>query len=352
MSNYVDRNTKKIKNINEIANCLNRKNLLKELNLSVIIKEMELELFSACQTSSNFSNTKNDIVTGTYSFEDREKITKDTHFDIASLTKALFTAPAFYELIFSKEIDKDINICSFFPGYSGEMTLLELLSHTSGYPAWIPFYEKVDGKLSIEERKEAVQKIILETKTDEKTHLYSDFNYILLGFILEKIYQKDLGKVLEEFILRNDLPKVTFGTTEKAPLTSFSSLRKTFPQGEVEDENCHFLGGKTGHAGLFASAETVKNFMTKLMNIEWFQAVGKELNFPGFDRPQGENSNYGKNATSKMIGHLGFTGTAFLSDPEENKTAVILTNSTYPTPEKTLRKERMRKVRQMYFDMV
>jgi CubicO group peptidase (beta-lactamase class C family) len=322
---------------------------LKEPDNNNIIKEIDLELFSAYQTSSNFPSTKNDIVLGTYSFEDKEKITEDTPFDLASLTKALFTAPAFYELIFSKEIDKNSDISSFFPVKKVDITLLELLSHTSGYPAWIPFYEKIDGNLSIDQRKEAVEKMILETQPGKKTHLYSDFNYILLGFILEKIYHKDLGKVLEEFILRNNLPTLTFGTEKKAPLTAFSSLRKTFPAGEVEDENCYFLGGKTGHAGLFASAETVKNFMTKLINIEWFQTVGKDLDFPGFDRPQGEDSNYGKNATSKMIGHLGFTGTAFLSDPEENKTAVILTNSTHPTPEKTLRKERMRKVRQMYF---
>ena len=323
---------------------------MKEFDNDNIIKEIGLELFSACQTSSNFCDTKNDIILGSYNFEDEEKITVSTPFDLASLTKALFTAPAFYELIYSKEISKDASISSFFPEYSG-LTVLELLSHTSGYPAWIPFYEQVDGKLSIEQRKNAAQKIILETKPSEKTYIYSDFNYILLGFILEKIYQKDLGKVLEEFILRNDLPKLTFGTKLKSPLTAFSSLRNRFPDGEVEDENCYFLGGKTGHAGLFASAETVKNYMTKLMNFEWFQTVGKELDFPGFDRPQGIDSIYGKNADPKMIGHLGFTGTAFLSDPETNKTAVILTNSTYPTPEKTLRKERLRKVRQMYFEM-
>lgn len=322
---------------------------MKGLDLSVIIKEIGLELFSACQTSSSFPDNENDIVAGTYSFKDKEKITKDTPFDLASLTKALFTAPAFYELIYSKEIDKDLNISSFFPGSSVDITLLELISHTSGYPAWVPFYEKVDGSLSVDQRKKAVEKMILETKQGEKNHLYSDFNYILLGFILEKIYLKDLDKVLSEFTKRNDLPKITFGTKDKSPLTSFSKLRSAFPQGEVEDENCYFLGGKTGHAGLFASAETVKNFMTELLKLEWFLAVGKELGFPGFDRPRSENSNYGKNATPKMIGHLGFTGTAFLSDPDQNKTAVILTNSTHPTPEKTLRKERIRKVRQMYF---
>jgi CubicO group peptidase (beta-lactamase class C family) len=227
-----------------------------------------------------------------------------------------------------------------------------LLNHTSGYPAWIPFYEKIDLRLKTGERKKAVSKIILETTPGKNVYLYSDLNYLLLGFILERVYQKDLDTILEEFLKRNNLQKLSFGTKDKAPLTAFSSLRNRFPNGEVEDENCFFLGGKTGHAGLFASAETVRNHMIKLINLEWFQTVGNDLDFPGFDRPQGENSIYGKNSTPDMIGHLGFTGTAFISDPKKNKTAVILTNSTHPTPEKTERKERLRKVRQMYFECV
>lgn len=352
MSNNVDINTKKIKYISEIANQKRSRISLKDCIDDIFLKEIELKLFSACQTSENFDQEKKDIILGTYGETDNRKISEKTPFDLASLTKALFTAPAFYELFFTKQLDKNDSLSGFFPEFSGDITLFEVLSHTSGFPPWIPFYDRVYRKLDIEQRKIAVKKMILETKQGEKTYLYSDFNYILLGFILEKIYHKDLGKILEEFISRNNLPKMTFGTKEKAPLTAFSSLRNRFPQGDVEDENCYFLGGKTGHAGLFASAQTVKNYMTKLINIKWFQTVGNDLDFPGFDRPRGEDSNYGNNSHPGMIGHLGFTGTAFLSDPKKNKTAVILTNSTHPTPEKTLRKERIRKVRQMYFEMV
>ena len=318
--------------------------------LDILLNEKKNELFSACQTAQSFSNKKDDIILGNYSFSEERKITSSTPFDLASLTKALFTAPAFYELFFLKEFPENKQLSDFFPKLSENITIFELLSHTSGYPAWIPFYEKIDNRYSLKERKLAVTRMILETVPGKKEHLYSDFNYILLGFILEKIYQKDLGKVLEEFIQRNNLPALTFGTEKESPLTAFSSLRNRFPNGEVEDENCSFLGGKTGHAGLFASAKTVKNHMTKLIDLKWFQIVGKELDFPGFDRPQGENSNYGKNATPQMIGHLGFTGTAFLSDPEKNKTAVILTNATHPTSEKSQRKEKIKKCRQTYFE--
>ena len=318
----------------------------------IFVKEIKLKLFYACQTAENFYPGKKDIISGTYGTTDNQKISENTPFDLASLTKALFTAPVFYELFFTGQLDKNDFLSRFFQEFSGDITLLEMLNHTSGYPAWIPFYEKIDLNLNTVERKKAANKMILETVPGRKIYLYSDLNYLLLGSILEKIYKKELDAVLDEFLKRNDLPKLSFGTKDKAPLTAFSSLRNRFPNGEVEDENCFFLGGKTGHAGLFASAQTVKNYMINLLNINWFQTVGNDLDFPGFDRPQGENSIYGKNSTPDMIGHLGFTGTAFISDPKKNKTAVILTNSTHPTPEKSERVERLRKVRQTFFESV
>lgn len=315
-------------------------------------KEIELNLFSACQTSENFGKEKKDIILGTYGVTDNQKISENTPFDLASLTKALFTAPVFYELFFTKQLDKNCPLSRFFPEISGDINLLETLSHISGYPAWIPFYEKIDLNLNTDERKKSVTQMIIKTIPGKKTHLYSDINYLLSGFILEEVYAKDLDAVLDEFLKRNSLPKISFGTDENSPLTAFSSLRNRFPNGEVEDENCFFLGGKTGHAGLFANAETIKNYMTKLVDLEWFQTVGDSLDFPGFDRPQGLHSIYGKNSTPDMIGHLGFTGTAFISDSKKNKTAVILTNSTHPSPEKPERKERLGKCRRSFFEFV
>jgi len=317
----------------------------------IFFKENELKLFSACQTAQNFDQEKKDTILGTYGATDNQKISEDTPFDLASLTKALFTAPAFYELFFTKQIDKNYSLSRFFPDFLSDITLIEMLNHTSGYPAWIPFYEKIDLNLNTDKRKKSVTQMILETTPGKET-VYSDLNYLLLGFILEKVYEKELDAILNEFLKRNNLPKISFGTDENTPSTAFSNLRNRFPKGDVEDENCFFLGGKTGHAGLFANAKTVKNYMTKLIDLQWFQAIGNDLDFPGFDRPQRFDSIYGKNTTPDMIGHLGFTGTAFISDPSKNRTAVILTNSTHPNPEKPKRKERLKKCRQTYFESV
>ncbi|HRZ78869.1 MAG TPA: serine hydrolase domain-containing protein, partial [bacterium] len=236
-------------------------------------------------------------------------------------------------------------------GFKSEVTVFELLSHTSGIKAWLPFDELAGNLTDINDRKKAVTEIIDNSKRNEKTYLYSDLNYILLGFILEKVHGKNLDKIFDDFKKENCISSdITFNPVKKVPSTAFSKLRSGFPDGTVEDENCYFLGGMTGHAGLFASvADTVSYFKT-LIGKEWFMKTGTELDFAGFDRPSGTDSNYGKNAQKNLIGHLGFTGTAVLIDPETENVSAFFTNSTHPSPEKPDRKERLKRCRQLFFD--
>ena len=290
---------------------------------------------------------------GTFDFDSIEKIDDFTQFDLASLTKAIVTVPLFYSLFAEKELSADENISRFF-GNSGEkITLYELLSHTSGFPAWLPFYELVPAGRSLDERKKEVEKIIFQHETADKTKCYSDLNYLLLGFIIEKIFNQPLDIVFENFKKNNCLGSgLTYRPKEKTPKTAFSLLRGKFPEKEVEDENSSFLGGITGHAGLFGSASEIVNYFYRLLKTSWFLPTGEKLAFAGFDRPEGNDSNYGKAADPASFGHLGFTGTAFLIDPDKGTIAALLTNSTHPDPEKHERKERIKKARQNFFDEV
>lgn len=290
---------------------------------------------------------------GTFDFESAEKINDSTQFDLASLTKAILAVPVFYSLFASKKLAPDNEISSFFGDSGRNISLYELLSHTSGFPAWLPFYELVPAEKSLKERKKEVEKIIFEHKTSGKTKCYSDLNYILLGFILEKIFNKPLDMIFENFNKINGLnSRLTFNPENATPKTAFSEMRNAFPERSVEDENSWFLGGKTGHAGLFGSAAEVVGYFDNLLKTQWFFPVAQKLGFAGFDRPEGEDSNYGKSANPKSFGHLGFTGTAFLIDPDKKTIAALLTNSTHPDPDKPERKERIKKVRQRFFDEV
>ena len=87
---------------------------------------------------------------GTFDFDSNERISDSTQFDLASLTKAIVTVPVFYSLFASKELSPDENIARFFGDRGKNITLKELLSHTSGFPAWLPFYELVKADKTLD----------------------------------------------------------------------------------------------------------------------------------------------------------------------------------------------------------
>ena len=316
---------------------------------------LEENITSKLYSAYQFAFFKNGSVScgsgGTFDFESTENINGFTQFDLASLTKAIVTVPVFYSLFASKELSPDEKIPRFFGSAGKNITLYELLNHTSGFPAWLPFYELVPAEKSLEERKKEVEKIIFQHETADKTKRYSDLNYLLLGFILEKIFRQPLDAIFEDFKDSNGLSgALTYKPKNATPKTAFSKLRNDFHEKTVEDENSWFLGGKTGHAGLFGSASEVVRYFESLLETTWFTPTARKLDFAGFDRPEGSDSNYGKSADPSSFGHLGFTGTAFLIDPDKKTIAALLTNSTYPTPEKPERKEKVKKVRQLFFD--
>ena len=316
-------------------------------------KNIDSRLYSAYQYAFIKNGAFSCGCGGTFDFDSNEKINDSTQFDLASLTKAIVTAPVFYNLFSSKELSENEKISRFFGNFASDITVIELLSHTSGFPAWLPFYELVPPEKSLEERKKEVEKIIFEHETADKTKCYSDLNYLLLGLILEKIFNQPIDEIFKDFCSSNGLySRLTYHPAKRTPKTAFSKLRNDFPEKTVEDENSWFLGGRTAHAGLFGSASDVIAYFDNLLKTLWFIPTAKRLDFAGFDRPEGNNSNYGKSAKERYFGHLGFTGTAFLIDPETKIIAALLTNSTHPTPDKPERKERIRLARQQFFDSV
>ena len=316
-------------------------------------KNIDSGLYSAYQSAFLKKGVFSYGYSGTFDFDSNEKINDSTQFDLASLTKAIVTVPVFYSLFASQELSANDKISRFFGDFERDITIQELLSHTSGLPAWLPFYELIPAEKSQVERKKEVVRIIFQHETDDRTKCYSDLNYLLLGFILEKIFNQPADVIFKDFCSSNDLySRLTYHPAERTPKTAFSKLRNDFPEKTVEDENCWFLGGITGHAGLFGSATEVVLYFDRLLKTTWFFPIAQKLDFAGFDRPEGDDSNYGKSAEKRYFGHLGFTGTAFLADPETNMIAALLTNSTHPSPEKPERKERIKLARQRFFDTV
>jgi serine-type D-Ala-D-Ala carboxypeptidase len=297
----------------------------------------------------------------------------DTIYDLASLTKPLITALLCAKLLEKREINLEEKVSKFFAEFETsdkrEITLGGLLSHTSGFPAWQPFYLLVDEPSRI---LTAIGEQQLETAPNARVR-YSDFNFITLGFLLEKLYGKSLDKIAEAEILKPLGLKRTFfnppeNQREEIAATELgngyekqvclemnfsyeqlrtANFRNSLIWGEVHDGNAYFMNGVSGHAGLFGSVEDVLKIAlqflpnsTNLLKPETCQLFrtnfAEELNEArsiGFDLAATKDSTASASLASDSFGHLGFTGTSLWLNPERERVFILLTNRTHrPLP--------------------
>jgi len=289
---------------------------------------------------------------------------KDTIFDLASLTKPLATSLALMKLVDEEALDLDKPIQDFFsdpfPPEKQDLTSRRLLCHASGLVDWKPFYIEL-LKFPLKERKSRLRGWILnEPPAYEGGQgcLYSDLGFMLLEGIVEAVSGKTMDRFLESWLYRPLLLTRTFlGGSRPKPsferrlfaATEDCPWRKKVMQGEVHDENAYALGGYSGHAGLFGTAEEVHALLDLLRvhyrgeRSEFFkpetvrtfftrQSHGQECTFAlGWDTPSASNSSSGRYFSTRSVGHLGFTGTSVWMDLEKDVIVIFLTNRVHPS---------------------
>lgn len=319
----------------------------------LIEQELQNGFFSAIQISHHSPDAQSSFFRGFTTNQSQIAINQSTQFDLASLTKALFTAPAFYHLFSQKNVTPETKASLFFPQLPNNITLLSLLNHTVGLPAWIPFYEQQSLSNNYQNRKRSIINTIAHLTTDCEKR-YSDLTFLLLGFILEEIYHEPLQTIFQQLkkeihttsALQYAVPHID---KKNSVATMFSTIRNRVCHGEVEDENCSWLGGITGHAGLFGSADDVIQWILALLGTEWFSTWFELTNKAGFDTPEEPESSYGDFVSKDTAGHLGFTGTAFMFSKSEELATVVLTNRTHTDADKNGWKQRIKKIRRQAF---
>ena len=284
------------------------------------------------------------------------KVTSKTLFDLASLTKPIVVGSLFFFFENHAQLKKEWQVSRFFPSIKRDVTLFQLLTHTSSLPPYAKFFTFPRDK-KIAKRKERVIKYVADF-TGKYPGVYSDINYMLLGIILEKIGGKRLDKLFADFV-HNELsfksslsftPRVYKISPSRIAATYNSPIRKKMCQGEVEDENAAYLGGVSGHAGLFGTADDVSHFFSLLLTKSHYRnAIVKQI---GFDTKEGEDSNYSSLADTSCSGHLGWSGTAFLICPKQNIVITILTNRTHSEKFATTDLEQIKKFRQQIFTLI
>jgi len=295
-------------------------------------------------------------------------VTRSTLFDLASLTKPLCTTLCTLHLIEKTLLQWNERplgmLAEVLSDDLRQVTIKDLLNHSSGLPAYKPYFEEFMVKPAAGSKPALINAILrqpLEYRTGERC-VYSDLGFILLGALLEKTTGQRLDRLFADIIadplhisgqLRY-LPvnepltrkQTDIAATEQCP------WRKKLMHGEVHDEHCWLMGGVAGHAGLFGDIEGVMILCeyildswkgrisrpiiaTELLNKALTTKHPKDSWLLGFDSPSPGQSSSGRYFSPQSVGHLGFSGTSFWIDPEKETVVVLLTNRIHPTRENT-----------------
>ncbi|NEA15884.1 serine hydrolase domain-containing protein [Streptomyces halstedii] len=280
---------------------------------------------------------------------------RDTVFDLASVSK-LFTSILAVQQIERGRLELEATVASYLPDFAGggkqDVTVRQLLTHTSGFRAWIPLYEEPtrEGKLRLLWDE-------VPTSAPGTVYLYSDLNLISLQLILEKITGRTQDVLLREEITaplgmhrtRYNPPaswKPKIAATEDARLP-WSGLERGLVWGEVHDENAYSLDGVAGHAGVFSCAwdlavlaRTLLNGgvygRSRILSEKSVELLFTDFNtaFPGDNHGLGfelyQHWYMGAMATPRTAGHTGFTGTSLVLDPSTDSFLIVLGNSVHP----------------------
>jgi uncharacterized protein YbbC (DUF1343 family)/CubicO group peptidase (beta-lactamase class C family) len=288
-------------------------------------------------------------------FPNTEITTVDTIYDLASLTKVIATAPSIVKLHEQGKLSIHDPVAKYLPDFAanekGNVTLLHLLTHTSGLrpslplsPAWVGNEHAI--KLACAES--------LQT-TPGTQFKYSDINFILLGQIVHEVS----GLALHNFA-QNELYQ-PLGMSETRFLPRSNKQVRIAPttksdsgviRGIVHDPTSARMGGVAGHAGLFSTAEDLARFgrmllregkqgtrtilkpeTVRMMTINQSPSAVTHQRGLGWDIASPYSSPRGNLFEIGSFGHTGWTGTSIWTDPFSETFVIFLANRNHPTEE-------------------
>ena len=278
---------------------------------------------------------------------------RDSIFDLASVSK-LFTSIAVLQQVERGALDLDATVASYIPAFAaqgkGDVTVRQLLTHTSGLPAWIPLYS---GWPTPEERIAAVYGVKPLAPPGTR-YVYSDLNMITLGKLVELASGTPLDVAVRDGITAplgmsdtgynppaSQIERIV--ATEDQPWTGRGVIR-----GTVHDENAWSLGGVAGHAGVFSTArdlavlaQTILDKGTyggaRILSEDSVRALLTDENaaFPGNAHGLGFeiDQRWYMDALSGpgTVGHTGYTGTSLVIDTRSRSFVLLLTNRVHPS---------------------
>ncbi|ATU73050.1 serine hydrolase domain-containing protein [Komagataeibacter rhaeticus] len=283
-----------------------------------------------------------------------QAMTWDTVFDMASLTKPTITAPAVMQLWERGLFGLDDPVARYLPQFAAAgkagITIRHLLTHYSGLPPDLDLAHAWQGR-------NTAFRLTMETAPTQPPgsgFIYSDINFITLGFLVEKLS----GLTLDAYARRFILTPLGMRQSGFLPPDEWSArIAPTQPdenghmlRGQVHDPSARRMGGVAGHAGLFSTAQDMCVYAQALldrragrpstyplqartlmlMTTAQQPRGGSDLRGLGWDIATHYSSPRGDRFPVGSFGHTGFTGTSLWLDPGSDSYVLILTSRLHP----------------------
>jgi CubicO group peptidase (beta-lactamase class C family) len=258
---------------------------------------------------------------------------RETVFDLASLTKVIFTTTTILRLVEQGLIALDQPLCELIPDLrqydpkapERALTVRQCLAHQTFLPAVEPLY-------TYGQDPQTLRAFVLQRVWKQGPPVYSDINFILLGIAIERF----TGTPLKQQPLAAGF---TFAPNpDDCAATEHCRWRDRVLRGEVHDENAFALGGASGHAGLFGAIDAVLDFAAAMLDgtallpetIRIMRAPQSAQRALGWERKY-DGWSGGASCSDDTIGHTGFTGTGLWIDFQHGLAWSLLANRVHPT---------------------
>ncbi len=338
----------------------------------------------------------------TYGYHTYDKIvpvSEDDLYDLASVTKISGALPAIMKLTDEGKIDPDEKFSKYWPDWKSrlfhrsnkeDLTYKAILAHQAGLIPYLNFWRETvkngklenkwysfqpEGKYQLEVapglylNRDFTKKMYRDIRKTDLTgqgkYVYSGLSFLIVPALTERLSGKPFTEFLDDDFYKslgayaltyNPLRK--FSPDRVVPTEYDRYYRKEQVHGTVHDEAAAVLGGVSGNAGLFATANDLAKLIEMYMEMGSYggkQYLSEQtmkrftsVQFPennnrrglGFDKPALNNSSLPEKesypcpgASPGSFGHFGFTGTFVWADPTYHLTYVFLSNRVYPTRE-------------------
>lgn len=317
---------------------------------------------------------------GTHTYIDTTATRITDIYDLASVTKISATTMAVMRLLEQQKLKLDTNVGAYIPRArktnKNMIQVREVMLHQAGFIPFIPFYRQLvpsdysrDSSAAYPTKvadnyfirkgyfEEVMWPQMLNSPLANRgKYVYSDLSM----YFMKEIVERQSGEHLENYVPDQFYkplgmtragfnPRRRFSKAEIIPTEDDQPFRKTLLEGYVHDQGAAMVGGVSGHAGLFASANDLAILYQMLLNrgvyggaqyfksetVDTFTAKQSDVSRRGlgFDRwdPESTNGYPSRLASPQTYGHTGYTGTCVWVDPKYNLIYIFLSNRVNPT---------------------